>query len=61
MAFCAATRSATRTVAVRISSVLYIQVVLSIRLEFLRFYSTCFIRNHMFTQLEVTFVTLILR
>jgi len=61
MAFCAATRSATRTVVVRISSVLYIQVVLSIRSEFLRFYSTCFIRNHMFTQLEVTLVTFILR
>jgi len=38
----------------------YVKVILSIRLEFSRFYSTRFIRNRIFSQPEVAIVTFIL-
>jgi len=52
-AFCAARRTATRT------QIVHIKEILSIRLEFSRFYSTRFIRYRIFTQPEVIIATFI--
>jgi len=55
-AFCAARRVTTRTQHIfRV----YVKVILSIRLELSRVYSTRFIRNRIFTKPEVTIATFI--